>query len=91
LGGLIFGIGLVALAGPLQTMRGRRWSDYLPGRRWGDAVQPPLHPAPQTTSVTGSRRTSDPAPAAAVSPRREELLPAVGDRRGGVGRRASDR
>ena len=33
LGGLIFGIGLVALAGPLQTMRGRRWSDYLPGRR----------------------------------------------------------
>jgi uncharacterized protein involved in exopolysaccharide biosynthesis len=88
LGGLIFGIGLVALAGPLQTMRGRRWSDYLPGRRWSDAVQTP----PRTASAVGGCRTDDPPPpATAVSPRREELPPAAGDRRAGAGRRANDR
>jgi uncharacterized protein involved in exopolysaccharide biosynthesis len=87
LGGLIFGIGLLALAGPLQNIRGRRWSDYLPGRRWGDAMRSPA----RAVAAAGGRRGNDPPPAETVTPRREEIPATVGDRRGGVGRRASDR
>jgi uncharacterized protein involved in exopolysaccharide biosynthesis len=96
LGGLMVGFGLVLLIGPLKNMRGRRWSDFLPGRRWSDATRA----QPQAAATQGGRRTSDPPPAATVAAWSDatpvavvpaEPVAAGGDRRGGSGRRTSDR
>jgi len=36
IGGFLIGIGLVFFKAPFSRIRGRRWSDYLPGRRESD-------------------------------------------------------
>lgn len=56
-GGLGIGMGLVLLVTPIGPLNGRRWSDYLPGRRSADRM-------------AGGRRSEDgpPVPAAAAVP-----------------------
>lgn len=81
-GGLGLGMGLVLLVTPVGPLNGRRWSDYLPGRRSADraaggrrAEDAPV--APVVTAVPAGRRGTD----------RPVLPPAESPR---TGRRASD-
>jgi hypothetical protein len=102
LGGLGLGIALVLLINPLRTY-GRRWSDYLPGRRSSDVLRGGC-PASAAGVAPGGRRGND-----SPAPRRVEETPPgrrageqpvvaaaadgvpAGERRSSSGRRCNDR
>jgi uncharacterized protein involved in exopolysaccharide biosynthesis len=52
-GGLMIGLGAVFMTVPIVRLRGRRWSDYFPGGRAGDAT------GGRRVGEQGSRRASD--------------------------------
>ncbi len=74
-GGLGAGLGLVVLVAPIGSLRGRRWSDYLPGRRTADRS-------------SGGRRAEDALTAAPVATTPAIAVPSAGV---SAGRRGTDR
>jgi succinoglycan biosynthesis transport protein ExoP len=101
-GGLMIGLGAVFLTVPIVRLRGRRWSDYFPGSRAGDAAggrragEQGSPGAREATAGRGgmARRAGDSPPV--VEPATESRRasdpppPAAGDRRTGD-RRKGDR
>jgi uncharacterized protein involved in exopolysaccharide biosynthesis len=85
-GGLATGLGLVFLSAPVAHLRGRRWSDYFPGRRATDRpvagrrAEDRQAAPPSDVPRTGRRATDPPLPPDADTP-------VTGERRSGTDRR----
>ncbi len=94
LGGLVTGLGLVFLKGPLEQLRGRRWSDFLPARRASDQDAS----GRRTADRSGGRRLRDPASEPAMQRREKDQpqsrppqAPSEAERRSEEDRRGGDR
>lgn len=93
-GGLVAGFGLVFLvSSPVVQQAGRRWSDFLHGRRSTDGPSgpgaPAAVPAPQAAAASGGRRSKDRT--ATVTPPPASLMASLANLPGGrQGRRSDD-